>query len=246
MSNILIDFGNSDIKTAIGSPLNNRLKFIKRFSYEKKYFDKDIKLIFGNIYPGVIPEMIGISILKDADRNFLEKFFLRKYNLKPVFITRDMKLPISIRYSEGIGNDRICNAAAASELYDFKNIMVIDFGTATTYTLISDNILTGGVILPGIKTSLNSLIKKTSLPEVNLNFPRNLINRNTSDNIKAGVLYQSLYSAERIITETAEKYKGLYVIATGGFSKLISDKTKLIDKTEMYLSLKGINIIISQ
>jgi len=246
MINLLIDIGNSEIKTAIGNPLNNSLKKIIRFPYEKNHFEKDIKNIFGNLYPEAIPGKIGLSILKDADENFLEKFFLRKYKIKPVFIKRDMKLPVSIRYSEGIGNDRICNAAAAAGLYDYKNIMVIDFGTATTYTLISDNILTGGVILPGIKTSLNSLVKKTSLPEVNLSFPKNLINRNTADNIKAGVLYQSLYSAERIITETAGKYNGLFVIATGGYSKLISSKTKLINKTDMYLSLKGINIIISQ
>ena len=246
MINLLIDVGNSDIKTAIGYPINNRLKKIKRFPYEKKHFEKDISNIFGNLYPEVIPGKTGISILKDADGNFLEKFFLRKYKIKPVFIKRDMKLPISVRYSEGIGNDRICNAAAAAELYKFKNILVIDFGTATTYTIISDNVLTGGVILPGIKTSLNSLVMKTSLPEVNLSFPKNLITRNTADNIRSGVLYQSLYSAERIITETAEKFKGLYVIATGGYSKLISDKTKLINKTDMYLSLKGINIIISQ
>ena len=246
MINLLIDVGNSDIKTAIGNPLNSRLKKIKRFPYEKKHFEKDIKNIFGKLYPDAIPGKIGISILKDADENFLEKFFLRKYKIKPVFINRDMKLPVSVRYSEGIGNDRICNAAAAAELYNFKNILVIDFGTATTYTLLSDNVLTGGIILPGIKTSLNSLIMKTSLPKVNLSFPKNLITGNTADNIKAGVLFQSLFSTERIITETAKKFTGLYVIATGGFSKLISDKTKLINKTEMYLSLKGINIIISQ
>ena len=246
MINLLIDVGNSEIKTGIGSSINFRLEKVKRFPYEKKHFEKDIRLIFSKLNPDIIPGRIGISLLKDADKNYLEFFFLRKYRIKPVFIRRDMKLPIRIKYSEGIGNDRICNAAAAAELYDYKNIMVIDFGTATTFTLVSNNVLSGGIILPGIKTSLSSLTKKTSLPEVRLSFPKNLINSNTIDNIKAGVLYQSLYSAERIITEAARKYKGLYVIATGGFSKLISDKSKLINKTDRYLSLKGINTIISQ
>ncbi len=188
----------------------------------------------------------GISVLNDDYTDFIEKYIHIKFKIEPVFINRKLKLPVSVKYSKSLGNDRICNGAAASVIYNKKNTLIIDFGTATTFTLMSDNILTGGMILPGIKTSLLSLTGMTSLPEVNLTFPRSLINNNTIDNIRAGVLYQSLFSAERIIRETGKKYKGLFVIATGGYSKLISGKTGLINITDRYLALKGINIIISQ
>lgn len=184
--------------------------------------------------------------MNDDYTDFIEKYIHIKFKIEPIFISRKLKLPVSVKYSQSLGNDRICNAAAASVIYNKKNTLIIDFGTATTFTLLSDKILTGGMILPGIKTSLLSLTGRTSLPEVNLTFPRSLINNNTIDNIRAGVLYQSLFSAERIIRETGKKYKGLFVIATGGYSKLISGKTGLINITDRYLALKGINIIISQ
>jgi type III pantothenate kinase len=244
MSKLLIDIGNSDIKTGTGITDRQEIKKIIRFPYSKSDFKRDLKSIFSDLYQNYYPDKIGISVLNSQHNGFMDRFFLKKFKTRPVFINRDMNLPIRINYSKGLGNDRICNAVAASDLYGNKNILVIDFGTATTFTLLSDNILTGGLILPGIRTSLLSLTERTSLPEVKLTFPENLITGNTKDNIKAGILFQSLYCTERIIVETRKKYRGLFVIATGGFAKLIASKTDLINITDRYLVLKGINILI--
>lgn len=245
MSNLLIDIGNSDIKTGTGSKDHKEIKNIKRFPYSKSDFKRDLEFIFSDLYMNYYPDKIGVSVLNSQHNGFMESFFLKKFKTKPVFINRDMNLPIRIDYAKGLGNDRICNAVAAADLYGEKNILVIDFGTATTFTFLSDNVLTGGLILPGIRTSLLSLTERTSLPEVKLTFPINLITGNTKDNIKAGILFQSLYSAERIIVETRKKYRNLFVIATGGYAKLIASKTDLINKTDRYLVLKGINNLIS-
>lgn len=244
MNNLLIDIGNSEIKTGIGSP-GGIVRSIKRFPYSKNNFENDfVKQFESDKYP--LYKKAGISMLQDEWKLFLEKYFLRTASLKPVFINRSIKLPLKINYSKSIGNDRICNAAAVHEIFNKKNILVIDFGTATTYTLVVNGILEGGMIAPGIKTSLNSLTDKTSLPEVKLSFPKVLINKNTANNIKAGVLFQSLYAVERVIMELNKKYKRLYVVATGGNSQLIAKETKLINKVDRELVLKGINIIISK
>ncbi len=245
-NNLLIDIGNSDIKTGTGNSGTFSIRNIKRFPYSKSDFKKYFRNILNELFLKNSYDNTGISVLNENNTDFIEKYIYNKFKIRPVFINRKMKLPVSVKYSAGLGNDRICNAAAATVIYEKRNTLIIDFGTATTFTLLSDKILTGGLILPGIKTSLLSLTERTNLPEVNLTFPESLINNNTIDNIKAGVLYQSLFSAERIIRETRKKYKGLFVIATGGYSKLISDKTGMINTTDRYLALKGINILISQ
>ena len=102
------------------------------------------------------------------------------------------------------------------------------------------------MITPGIETSLHSLIKKTSLPKVKLDSNVKLITNDTLNNIKSGVWFQNLYTTERIILELKKKHKNLFVIATGGLSHLIFDKTRLIDKLEKNLVLEGINFILNQ
>ena len=242
--NLLIDIGNSQVKIATAVPDNESVKLLKRFPYSKSNFEHD----FENSFPESKIKSFnkaGISILQDGNEKYLTKFFKNHFDIKPVFINRKCELPFKISYSKELGNDRICNAAAAVSIFKRKKLLIIDFGTATTYTLIINEILSGGLISPGIKTSLDSLIEKTSLPEVRLIFPKNLINKDTINNIRSGVLYQSLYSVERIITELRKKFNDLFVVATGGYSSLIYARTNLINIIDKNLVLKGINKIIS-
>ncbi|MBS1553058.1 MAG: type III pantothenate kinase, partial [Bacteroidetes bacterium] len=185
MYNLLIDIGNSDIKTAVSIPGANEIKLIKRFSYSKNSFMKDIRSGMESVFREIRkspPFKIGVSLLNNKNKEFTEKFISRKTGIEPVFIDRNIRLPVKIRYGEGIGNDRICNASAAAVIYRRKNMLIIDFGTATTYTMVSENVLTGGLIAPGIKTSMLSLTEKTALPEAELVFPEKIINDNTTDN----------------------------------------------------------------
>lgn len=181
-------------------------------------------------------------MLKDGNRKFLQSFFK---DSELIFIDRSLKLPVKIRYKTGLGNDRICNAVAASQIYDKMNMLIIDYGTATTYTVLENNIVTGGMISPGVRTSLLSLTARTSLPEVSLNFPSKLFSDNTAGNIRSGVMYQSLFASERVIIELRKKHKDLFVIATGGYSGKMGKRSGLIDKIDKELVLKGINLIIS-
>ncbi|MGB4850971.1 MAG: type III pantothenate kinase [Ignavibacteria bacterium] len=249
MYNLLIDIGNSDIKAALNLPGSYDIKLIKRYSYQKKSFRKDfnsgLESIFRFIdYTQLIK--IGISVLNNEYKDFTGKYIYRQTGIDPVFVDRNIRLPIKIKYGEGIGNDRICNAVAAKEIFGKKNMLIIDFGTATTYTMVSGNVLTGGLIAPGIKTSMLSLTEKTSLPEIELVFPEKIINNNTIDNIKSGVMHQTYYSVIGIIKELRRKNKFLYTIATGGLSELFDFDKSVINITDKYLALKGIGIILSK
>ena len=245
MNNFLLDIGNSCIKTGVGKHNSSEISLVKRFYYSKDTFEKDFIKNFPDIKNKYFSGA-GISIQSKSCHNFLGAFFKKRYNINPVFITRDMKLPVKINYSEGIGTDRICNAAAADALYKKKNILIIDFGTATTFTLVSDSILSGGLISPGLKTSLDSLLKNTNLPEVKISAPAKLITRDTINNIKAGVFFQCLYSVQRVIKEVKREYRNLFVVSTGGFSEIISSELKEINIIDRNLTLKGINIILTQ
>ena len=135
MYNLLIDIGNSDIKAALNLPGGYDIKLIKRYSYQKKSFRKDfnsgLESIFRFIdYTQLIK--IGISVLNNEYKDFTGKYIYRQTGIDPVFVYRNIRLPIKIKYGEGIGNDRICNAVAAKEIFGKKNMLIIDFGTATT------------------------------------------------------------------------------------------------------------------
>lgn len=245
MDNLLIDIGNSCIKTGIGEEGNLDIKAVHSLNYTAIDFGKVIIAYLENLLREKKFKKAGISVLNKNYKGFLNELLQSVYGIKPVFINRNIKLPLRINYTAGLGNDRICAAAAAKSIFKKKSILIIDFGTATTYTIVSNDIITGGLICPGIKTSLNSLLEKTTLPAVSLNFPKNLFNANTRDNIKAGILFQSLFTAEKVIAEAKKKYRDLYIVATGGFSSLIFGKTKLINSIDKDLVLKGINFILS-
>lgn len=246
MKNLIVDVGNSAIKVCSGNSFSVTIQNISSHSYSGKEFENEAGTFLTNYLKGKSFSRIGISVLNKDKKEFLKKFFLTVSKTKPEFIDREIKLPIKIRYGKELGNDRICSIAGALCNYNNSDILVIDFGTATTFTLMIKKVITGGIISPGILTSLNSLTNNTDLPEVSLRFPPKLFTNNTIDNIRSGILYQSLYSTEAIISEAKKKYPGLLIAATGGLSDVITKKTKLIDKTDKHLVLKGINFILQR
>lgn len=244
MKNLLIDIGNSVIKTAEGSCSNNLIKKIKKKPYVKRSFKNEFSgFLKSNDFK---PEFknIGVSSLNKSNNLFIQKSLKKYFRIEPVFINNKIALPIKIEYTNSIGNDRICNAVAADNLFPGKNILVIDFGTATTYTLVSEKILKGGIISPGILTAFNSLKDKTSLTFKNIKFPKKLIGKTTEENIRSGIMNQTLYFCEYVIKELLKTHSGLKVIVTGGFSEIMNNRSKLFDITDRELIFKGINLII--
>lgn len=241
MRNLLLDIGNSNIKIALSS--GNKIFKVKRYEYEKRKFEFSLSKILK--FKRKEFDAIGISCLNSKYKKLILNIIRNKYKIIPFFVEFDNRLPIKLKYEKSLGNDRICSSVAASIKYEKRrNILIIDFGTATTYNLVRNKVFIGGLITPGILTSLQSLNSRAYLPLTSIKNINNLITNKTKANILSGVLHQSLFTTEEIIKILKKKYKNLYVISTGGLAEFIFKKSCLIDKNEDNLVLEGINYII--
>lgn len=246
--NLVIDIGNSSIKAGL-SKKNLIKKSVNIFIYEKNKFTEDF-----NKFLKSFKEKNKINILDSAGVSLvdikLKKNCLRIikniFGIEPYFVSSESNIPIKLEYGKTLGSDRICSAIAANSRYAGRNILVIDFGTATTYNIISNNTFKGGIISPGIKTALNSLIRNTALPYPNKIRNYKLISQDTGSAIASGVFLGVKYTVEGIIKNLKSRYNNLIVIATGGMSGSIENLIKGINYFEKHLVLEGISIILNQ
>ncbi len=166
----------------------------------------------------------------------------------PVNVTSQIKLPVKIDIDqpEQVGADRIANAAAGLVLHGVP-VIVVDFGTATTFDVISSaGAYIGGVIIPGPKTAMADLARRAArLFEVPLEAPERMIGRSTEQALQSGMFYGTVgqvdYIIERIIAESGEE--GHTILATGGLAGRIEKHSRLIQKVEPDLTLQGLRLI---
>jgi type III pantothenate kinase len=172
----------------------------------------------------------------------------RKYlRLEPLTIDAGLDLGMRIRYQNpyAVGADRLCNAVAGKRKYGIP-LIIIDFGTATTFDVIDTNgDYSGGVIAPGIETSIASLHRKAAkLPHVELDFPKNVIGITTEQSIQSGILYGSVHLINGLIKQIQDSLgEKTAVVATGGLAEVIARHTDTIEMTDPNLSLEGIVLI---
>jgi type III pantothenate kinase len=145
-----------------------------------------------------------------------------------------------------IGADRIVDAVGAYEKYGGP-VLVLDFGTATTYDLITaDGSFAAGITAPGIKISAKALWTDTAkLPEIEIKKPASILAQETISSMQAGLVYGQIGQTEYIINKVKEEsgYKDLKVVSTGGLGRIISDETDLIDVYDPILTLDGLRLI---
>ena len=145
-----------------------------------------------------------------------------------------------------IGPDRIVDAVAAYELYGGP-ILVLDFGTATTYDLVTaEGHFVAGITAPGIRISAKALWEGTAkLPEIEIVKPSSILAQDTITSMQAGLMYGQIGQTEYIINRVRKEsgYNDLKVVATGGLGRIISDETDMIDEYNADLTLEGLRII---
>lgn len=150
---------------------------------------------------------------------------------------------------EQIGEDRIVDAAAAFELYGGP-LIVIDYGTATTYDLVSeDGAFLAGITSPGIRICADALWKQTAkLPEIEIKKPNSILAKETVTSMQAGLVYGYIGQTEYIVKKMIEEsgLQGVKVISTGGFGRMMSKETDIIDINNPNLSLEGLRIIFNK
>lgn len=192
--------------------------------------EKPEGMVISSVVPNITPVLV-----KMADERF---------NLTPVIVSSKINTGLTIKYRDEttIGADRIANAVAALTEYK-RDTIVVDFGTATTYDVVTQaGEYLGGVIVPGIGISLEALVQKTAkLFKVELAKPGQFIGQNTEECIQSGIFYSTVGQVETIVrgieTETGRKF---FVIATGGIAPTFGPYIARIEKVDPFLTLKGL------
>jgi type III pantothenate kinase len=208
--------------------------FINLFNYEKLQPDMVESVIISSVVPPVMYS--------------LEHAIRKYFRLEPVIVGPGIKTGINILYEnpKEVGADRIVNAVAGYSLYGGP-LIIVDFGTATTFCAISKSgDYLGGVISPGIKISAEALFQKSAkLPRIELIRPKSVIGKNTVSSMQSGIIFgitgQVDYIVERMKKEMRQS--NVNVIATGGLARLIAEESHTIEEVNGFLTLEGLRII---
>jgi type III pantothenate kinase len=240
----LIDIGNTTI--AIGLSLDELTLFkVVRLNTEKNKSTDEYAITLDGFLKDITAVVIS-SVVPELNDVFRE-YFQSRYKITPLFLGAGVKTGIKINADnpKEVGSDLITNAVAATAFYG-KSALVIDLGTATTFTYIDQLTIKGVIIAAGLTTQKNALISKTSLlPQVELETPTKLLGTNSADCIKSGLVYGHASMIDgmiRRIKRTLERYD-LPVVLTGGHARIIApllEEPVLIDDT---LILKGLFVI---
>ena len=168
---------------------------------------------------------------------------------KVLWLTPRLKLGVGIDYPkpQTIGADRLANAAAVCALYSFPAI-VVDFGTAVTFDIVSDRgTYIGGVIAPGLEAMTNFLYQRTALlPKLSLKEPRRTVGRSTIQAMLSGAVFGYRGLVREIVARIrAEQFPGkkVHIVATGGYAQLIARELPEIDAVHPHLTLEGLRVI---
>jgi type III pantothenate kinase len=177
----------------------------------------------------------------------LERMCVKYFNQRPLVVGPGIKTGLNIKYENPreVGADRIVNAVAAIHEYGAP-LVIVDFGTATTYCYINeDKQYMGGAIAPGINISTEALYTKAAkLPRIEIAKPEGVIGKNTVNAMQAGILYGYVGQVEGIVKRMKDQSSvEPKVIATGGLANLIAEECSLIDHVDPFLTLKGLLLI---
>jgi type III pantothenate kinase len=194
-------------------------------------------------------EKIIISSVVPSSVPILNAFCQRYLALTPLWIDADSVkklMPILYNNPNEVGADRIVNAVAAYDKYKTA-LIIIDFGTATTFDVISEKgEYLGGAIVPGVMISADALFQRASrLPRVEVfKAPAKVIGKDTIDSIKSGIIYGNAAMVDGMVERITKEMDSIpKVLATGGIAPLISGLSNTIEKVEQSLTLDGLRII---
>lgn len=178
----------------------------------------------------------------------LERMCQTYLKIKPLVLVPGIKTGLNLKVDNAkeVGADRVVNNVSAVKKYGAP-LIVIDFGTATTFNVIDEKSrFIGGVIAPGIKGSLDSLVNGTAkLPRVEIERPEKVIGTNTVTNMQSGIVYGFAGLVEYIVKKIKKEMKceNVRTIATGGFSEVIAKEISCIDYVDKLLTLEGLKYL---
>ena len=240
MKFLIGDIGNTLTKICV---LNNNFEILRSYNFEtikmvkdnfiktiiRKKINKDLNSVF--LFSSVVPKVL-INMKKNLKQTKYKVLEIKNLNLNKV-------IKINVKNKKQLGSDRIANAIGAKK---FKNCLVLDFGTATTFDVIKKGIYEGGVIAPGVKLSIKNLSQATALlPVINLNSNQKKFGKNTKEALNAGFVggYEGLLNniIDKIISKNKKNFK---IILTGGYANFFKKMIKKNVTVDQDITVKGI------
>ena len=236
---LCIDIGNTNVVTALwdGKKYLNEHRQVSVVGLKECLSHIDFRTVSKIIIRSVVPKLTYEYI------NKLEKLT----SITPFIVDwQNCNLKLDVERPHEVGADRICNSFAAQKILSTP-IVVVDFGSATTYDVIDANgAFIGGAIAPGIDISAHHLINKTALlKSTALQFPEKAVGRNTQTNLQSGIMFGGIDSVNGMLNriQTEMNWENLNIILTGGFSSLISPELEKPHHLLPHLTLDGMRFI---
>ncbi|WP_261134740.1 type III pantothenate kinase [Bacillus sp. Marseille-Q3570] len=247
---LVMDVGNTNI--VLGVYEGDDLKYHWRVGTSRKKSEDEYGMFISNLLTHIglgFNDIDGIILSSVVPPLMfpLEKMCEKYFNLKPLIIGPGIKTGLNIKTENPreVGADRIVNAVAALHEYD-SPLIIVDFGTATTYCYIDKNKnYLGGAISPGISISTEALYTHAAkLPRIEITKPSHVVGKNTVSAMQAGIFYGYVGQVEGIVKRMKEQAEEEpLVIATGGLAHLIGEESPIIDVVDPFLTLKGLQLI---
>ena len=240
MKFLIGDIGNTSTKICV---LNKKLQILQSYNFDT------IKMYKGNFLKKIIrkknnkninPVFLFSSVVPKLFTNIKKNLKMTKFKILEIKNLRLNKIiKINIKNKKNLGSDRIANAIGAKK---FKNCLIIDFGTATTFDVIKNGIYEGGVIAPGVNLSIKNLSQATALlPLINLKSIQKSYGKNTIEALNAGFVwgYEGLINniIDKIISKNKIKYK---ILLTGGYANFFKKMIKKKVIIDQDITIKGI------
>ena len=248
---LAIDAGNTNITMGVfdGDQLIGNFRMTTAIPRTSDEYGIVIRDIIGHngIDKDEIHDAVVASVVP-AINHSLVSGIIKYFDIHPLIVRRTIKTGIKIALDrpEQVGADRVVDAAAAYALYGGP-VIVIDYGTATTYDLVNaKGEFEAGVTAPGIRISARALWEDAAkLPEIEIKKPDSILGKETISSMQAGLVYGQIGQTEYIIRQIIEEsgYEHVKVVATGGLGKMISSETDAIQEYNPDLTLIGLNLI---
>ncbi len=247
---LVMDVGNTD--TVLGVYDGEELVHDWRIRTKADHTVDEYGILIYNLYNAsrissrAVQDII-ISCVVPPMLNILEPLCQKYFKVKPLIVGPGVRTGMPIFYDnpKEVGADRIVNAVACFHKYQ-RSLIIVDFGTATTFDYISpQGEYMGGCIAPGIMISTEALFSRTAkLPRVELTKPKNIIAKDTVSSMQAGIMYGYAGLVDGIVERMKkEAASDPLVVATGGLATIIAPQATSIDRVEKMLTLEGLRLI---
>jgi type III pantothenate kinase len=247
---VAVDTGNTH--TVLGLFDGTRLLADWRIATRKDTTDDELAALFRSLFEGAglartAVEGVIVSSVVPAWNGVLAAAVEKTFGKSALFVEPGVKTGLPIRYENPheVGADRIVNAVAAVERFGAP-VLVLDFGTATTFDVVSaKREYLGGVIAPGLAISAEALFRRAArLSRVDVRKPAHLVGRNTQESVQAGLFYGYVGLVEGLVRRLRDEIgPEAPVVATGGLASVFRDELPFLTAVDPHLTLEGLRLI---